>query len=749
MNKKIPLEAQILKLFPTPDAPPFRERDIAKQLRLGAGRRGELRAVLRRLELDGKIQCSRGGRWGPAKPTADDGRTMTGILKVRSSGTYWLQPDNPSIDTPLVDEKSVEASGAMAGDRVEAELSRQTTTTRMFGKEGSSKVARVTRVLERKRAWIVGTLRQTPYYAYLTPMDGRIKQNIKLTDAPAEMKSFVGRLVAARLEMPGENYSGMPEATFAKVLGNPDDPRVEIPALLHDHGLFEEFDSPIQKAAMQLQKNFKKRGASAKDRRDLRKTLTFTIDPSDAHDYDDAISIECLPGGGWKLGVHIADVSSFVERDSVVDKEALRRGNTTYLVDRAISMLPKDLTVEVCSLQPDEDHLTHSVEIVYDAKGRIKQSETYPAIIRSAAKLAYEDVQAFLDGQAGAIPAPLRKAVTQLQKLTRLLRAQRFEHGALDFSTPELHCELDANGNPVAFTQRGAIEAYHLIEECMLEANKVVAKKIFDATYPGIYRTHEPPAEEQWARMNDELHALGHRETLSTVEDINRVARSVLDKPDQYMVTLVLLRNMKRAIYESERRPHFGLGFEFYTHFTSPIRRYTDLVTHRILKAVERRKPSGYSKGELDKIALHCSDTERESMALEQQSLQLKRIRYYADRLKRHEIGPWRGVITSLNPKGLIVELSDTFQQGLVPYHTMTGHYVLADDGFSATAPRGKFKLGQPIDVCLASVDEMRKRVDFYLPGTPKKRNSSAKKAKQWESTPKKPGEGHKKRRKK
>ena len=389
-------------------------------------------------------------------------------------------------------------------------------------------------------------------------------------------------------------------------------------------------------------------------------------------------------------------------------------------------MLPKDLTVRVCSLLPGEDHLAHSVEIVYDDRGRVLESKTFRSIIRSRATLSYEQVQAYFDtGRLDGATDELLRALRNLRKLAQKIRALRFENGALDFALPETHCDLDAEGNPVGFTKRTATEAYNLIEECMLAANQVVARKVFDARVPGIYRVHDEPSEEQWARMADELRALGHRALPEDSQDLNRIVRAVQGKPEQYMVTLTLLRNMKRAVYEAECRPHFGLGFEHYAHFTSPIRRYPDLVLHRILVAIEEgRKQPAYSAAEIEKLALHCSETERESAELESQSIQIKRIRYFASLLEKGEIGPFKGTVISLNPKGLIVELSESLQQGMLPYYSLgRDRFILSGDGHSAAARRGSaYRLGQSIEVGLAAVDEHLKRVDFFLPGADRPR---------------------------
>lgn len=721
MTKTNDLARRVAALFSSPRYQPLPERDLAKALRLKPGERGQLREILRGLEARGQAALLRGRRWGV--PPVSSGH-ITGTFRVRQNGSCWLVPDE-TTQPPLWIDPHV-TGVAMNGDRIQALPVRRDVAVRMLGARPDTKAARVVRVLERKRQWVVGILQATPYYAYVIPRDALLRTNIKLTDPPRKLERHLGNLVVARITE-DEPSEGQPvTATFVEDLGDPDSAANDVPALLLDRGLSDEFPAPVRKAARQAHAGLAKHGADPRGRVDLRQRLILTIDPATAHDYDDAVSLEPLPGGRWKLGVHIADVAAYVKPGSDIDREALRRGNSTYLVDRVVRMLPQDLTVRVCSLQPDEDHLAHTVDIVFDAQGRPRETQTYRSIIRSKACLSYEQVQEFFDtDRLPGVSREICRSLRDLRKLARKIRTRRFRNGALDFALPEVKCELDPEGQPVGFTRRGATEAYNLIEECMLAANQTVANKVFAAGIPGIYRVHDEPDEEQWTRLAGELRYLGHRTAPRNAQDFNRIARSVVGKPDQYMVTLTLLRSMKRAVYEADSRPHFGLGFTHYAHFTSPIRRYPDLVLHRILIGLEegREKPA-YSRAEIEKLAIHCSATERESAELEMQSIQIKRIRYFASLLEKGETGPFSGTIISLNPKGLIVELADSLQQGMLPYHSLGGErYYVSPDSFSASARKGTpYRLGQSIEVGLAAVDEHLKRVDFFLPGVARHR---------------------------
>ena len=723
MTNSNDLARRVGALLSSPRYRPLPERDLAKSLQLDPGQRGLLRHVLRDLQARGQAAALSGGRWGPAAAAAAGSAPIAGTFCVRPNGSCWLMPEGPKQPPMLIDPASVGV--AMNGDKVQALPIRPEAFARLPGVRPDTKVVRLVRIVERKRQWVVGLLQATPRYACVVPRDPLLRAPIRLVDPLAKLEAHLGHLVVARI-VEDDPAAGQPVvAKFAEDLGDPDNAAIDVPALLKDRGRAETFSAEVNHAARQAHERLARRGADPHGRVDLRRELIVAIDPADAHDHDDAVSIAPLPGGRWKLGVHIADVAAYVEPGSAIDREALRRGNSTYLVDRVVRMLPKDLTVSVCSLLPGEDHLAHTVEIVYDDRGQVLEAKTFRSIIRAQAILAYEQVQEFFD--AGRLPgasAELCAALRDLRRLAKKIRALRFANGALDFALPEVHCELDAAGNPVGFVRRGATEAYNLIEECMLAANQAVARKVHAAGAPGIYRVHEEPSDEQWARMAAELRALGHRGAPRNAADLNRLARSVLGKPEQYMTTLTLLRNMKRATYEARCRPHFGLGFSHYAHFTSPIRRYPDLLLHRILIGIEEgRKAPVYSAAEIAKLALHCSDTERESAELEGQSIQIKRIRYYADRLARGETGPFKGTLISLNPKGLIVELADTLQQGMLPFYALgRDRFVLSADGLSAATPRGAaFRLGQTIEVGLAAVDEHARRVDFCLPGAPRR----------------------------
>jgi ribonuclease R len=496
-------------------------------------------------------------------------------------------------------------------------------------------------------------------------------------------------------------------------------------SLMRAHGLDERFPAASESAAREQSPTL---SASDLDgRRDFREWLTLTIDPEDAKDFDDAVSLELCPGGDMILGVHIADVAHYVARDSEVDREAYVRATSVYLVDRVITMLPPYLTTEVCSLRAGEDRLTHSVLMHLTAQGDVREVETAASVIHSRARLSYEQAQGVLDGHDEDGLAPdVREAVTRMHALARELRARRLRDGSVDLVMPEVKCEVDQDGRVLAIHKRAATEAYQLIEEFMLLANQAVARKMAAAGDPGIYRVHDEPNEQQWGQMTIDLDAVGIHAAPRTAADINKVARRVRGTGTEFIAQLAMLKNFKRAEYAAECRGHFGLAFTHYTHFTSPIRRYPDLIAHRVLQAIERGQPPPYSPAALASMARHCSVREREADEAEKESVEIKRLDYFRRRLWSGDIGPHTGCIVGMTPKGLFVELEDSLQRGLVPFHSFPDDFYRINR--ERTEARGRrsrsvWSIGQRVEVELARVDATRRFVDFRMVTPPRRAN--------------------------
>lgn len=687
----------------------MRQHQLARALELDSGQRRDLRHVLRDLEDQGRVLRLRKNRWG----LPERGRFLVGRLRVHPAGFGFVTPE--SADQPDVYIGSDDLGNALDGDTVQVRLVGK--VNRRARREPGDKVRQegsVARVIQRKRDRVVGLLRRDRRYAYVIPDDPRLLQNIRILEKTGTEDARGGNKVLVALEAwtdPAAPLTG----TVVEDLGPADARGVDMLCVLREHGLSEMFPDEVTEEAAA----FPEDPRDPAGRRDLRGDLAFTIDPEDAKDFDDAVSLKALDEGTWELGVHIADVSHYVRPGTRLDEEARLRGNTAYLVDRAVTMLPPYLTTKVCSLAPGRDRLAHTVSLRISSEGDVLAVDTFPSVIHSVARLDYDRVQRLFDGDPSEGVAPaVRESLVAMRGLAAVLRRRRLRNGALAIALPEIRCELDAKGRPVSLYRRGADEAYHLIEEFMLLANRAVARLLSESERPAMYRIHEPPEVEQWDSMDVELAQLGFAIPSQDQHGMNELLGSLGDTPLDYVVTKTLLTNLKRAVYSSTLKPHFGLAFERYTHFTSPIRRYPDLAVHRALKALESGSPPPHSHDEMRDMASHCTGTERNAEEAERKSLDIKRIQFLQKRLWDGKTGPYTGVVIGLRERGLWVEMSEVLQQGLVPFSTLADdHYARLADGSAAVGRRygTEWRPGMPVELELTRVDEARRLVDFRL----------------------------------
>jgi len=690
----------------------MKQHELAKALNVGSkGERADFRHDLYALEAAGKVARMRKNRWG----LPDARREITGTIKMMPKGGAIFIPDIEGAPELYISDRNTGV--ALPDDQVSIEVFHSEYAARQRERRGQSDLreeGRVVRVLERASTQTVGLLKHSPYYSYVIPDAPGFRQDVRIDDTRNIPDNHKVLVQLNDWTDPFKPLTGQ----IKEDLGEKSAPGVDVDSLLANAGIREAFPEDVVAEAARLS------GAITPERmegrRDLREAVTFTIDPETAKDYDDAVSLEPHPDGGWLLGVHIADVSTYVRPGSLLDREAFRRGNSIYLVDRAVMMLPPELTTNVCSLNPENDHLTHSVELHISPEGETLGYSTFPSVIHSKGRLTYTQVQQFIDGKADhAIPERILRRLENLWPLVRKIRARRIANGSVEINTPEIEIKLNDQGRIEKMMPRSeSKEAYQLIEDCMLLANRAVAETLIASGRPSIYRIHEEPDDDQWAAMGMELQALGIPVLPQTRQDINEAVRLAEGTAVEYTASLAILRNFKRAEYSAVQTGHFGLAFDDYTHFTSPIRRYPDLLVHRLLKAIEQGRAPDIGKAQIEEIARHCTETEKKADELEKASTEGKRLQYYSELLNTSPARSFKGYIVSIKGKGMIVELPDSLQRGMIPFSSITDDWLEADDDLTRVRTRGgkiKFTIGDQVEVELAKVDAARGFVDFVL----------------------------------
>ena len=705
-------ESQLLQFMSAPGYRPMKQHELARALNVDTkGRRADFRHDLYNLEAAGKIARLRKNRW--ALPQA--GNESIGIIRMMPKGGAFFIPESEGESEVYISDRNI--GTALPNDKVAIETFHSEYAAQRREHRGQTEMraeGRVVRVVERTLSQTVGLLRHTPYYSYVIPDSPGFRQDIRIDDTqniPANHKVLV------ELHEWIDPYQPLFGAII-KDLGANSKPGVDVDSLLANAGIHETFPEEVIAEAEQISGTITPERMEG--RRDLRDEITFTIDPETAKDYDDAISLEPHPESGWLLGVHIADVSTYVKPGSKIDKEAYQRGNSIYLVDRAIMMLPQELTTKVCSLNPENDHLTHTALIHLSEEGEMLDFETFPSVIHSKARLTYTQAQRFIDGKDDHnIPDHVLQRLQNLYPLIQKVRAQRVANGSIEINTPEIEIKLNERGKVEKMMPRSeSKQAYQLIEDCMLLANRAVAEILINAEKPALYRVHAEPDEEQWTAMGMELQALGIDALPQTRQEINQAIQLAVGTPVEYTANLAVLRNFKRAEYAAEQIGHFGLAFDDYTHFTSPIRRYPDLVVHRLLKEIEKGRDPGLAGDRIEEIARHCTETEQKADELEKQSIEKKRVEYYRELMNSSLAATFKGYVISIKGKGMIVELPDSLQRGMITFASITSDWLEANEEMTQARTRGgkvMYTIGQEVEVALAKVDTARNFIDFVL----------------------------------
>lgn len=663
----------------------------------------------------------RRGRKGPVRRAARP--DPSGTISIKRRGYGFVETNEGEF---FVSQRDLH--GAMDGDRV---------IVSPVSGDGRRRRARVVHVLVRSHDTVVGTYEENQGLGVVVPADTRISFDF-FVDASSCPDVHTGDVVRARIVAYPTRHTAA-RAFVEEVVGRDSDADIAQRVLVASHDVETVFSDQVLDEARAAKLDVAAALAQP-GRRDLRDRHVFTIDPVDARDFDDAISVEELDEGKVRLGVHIADVSHYVPWNSALDLAARRRSTSVYLVDRVIPMLPEELSCDLCSLKPGCDRLAFTVDVVLDATGAVVATDLYPSVIRSRARLDYEQVQRFLDGDGCLSDPRTERGVSCLAEIADGLRARRVEHGAIDFDGEEPHVALDDQGRVVQVLLRHRTRATGAIEEAMILANRVVARHMHDRGVPMVYRIHEAPALESVARLKSLLLELSYPVD-GLMELQPRAFQDVLaraaERPERELVTNRVLRSMKRAVYRTDNLGHFGLAADAYTHFTSPIRRYPDLVAHRLLKAQlcgcfatggdvrTSHLAQAVREGEdvtpdlpklcdsLGWICEHASGQERVAAEIESSSVQIKLCEYLAD----HVGETYPGVVTGVSNSGLYVMLP-IMVKGLVPMRSLGQEYFVVDAEHQTLTGEDSgrvLRIGMQVRVTLKAVSPSEQTVDLEL----------------------------------
>ena len=694
------MEQRILSLLAEKDYVPLNAENLQRHLRIAPDREPEFNRALRKLERDGKIALIKNARYA----LTSDADLIPGRIRMNRAGKGFFTPDDSALPEVAIAESST--GTALHEDRV---LVRRKPRSKYF-RDGDQDTGTVVRILERTRPKIVGTLQQGRASLYVTPDDPRIPHDILVPPAKdVGRPARVGDKVVVELSE-WEWRNSNPEGEIVEVLGAPDTEGVDMLSVLRQYNLPLHFPKAVLAEAHAIGSVVHEKDLA--DRLDCRAHNVITIDPDDAKDFDDAICLEKISAEQWRLWVHIADVSHYVKPGTALDEEAKNRGNSTYLVDRVIPMLPEALSNELCSLKPNVDRLTKCVEFLVSQDGRVLSTKFHAAVIHSQRRFTYAQVLEVL--RRAPADEPIEQMLHQAHQLAQKIRRHRFKNGSLDLDFPETKIRLDEQGKILRIEKNENDESHQLIEEYMLLANEAVATRLMTLRTPAVYRIHEEPDPRRLQEYRQEV--LAHHVqcgNLSQPAEIQKLLQKLGTIPIGSALKIGFLKSLKRACYSVEPLGHYGLAKKKYTHFTSPIRRYADLVVHRALFDKIAAKASA-----LKEIADHISVTERNSADAERDSKDVKLFAFLRAQLESGEPVKYPALVTDVRNFGFFVDVSGLAMSGLVPLSTIEDDFYVFDEArrnLVGRRTRRVIKLGDTLTVQVAKVDSTKKQVDFRL----------------------------------
>lgn len=653
---------------------------------------------------------------------------ITGVVDMTSAGSAFIVSEEREEDV-FVNQRKLK--GAMNGDTVKVLLY----TQRRGKQEGE-----VTEIIKRARTEFVGVIQLSARYAFLIPDNNKVGTDIYIPLEHLNKAKDGQKAIVKIIQWPRDGSK--PIGEVIDVLGDAGENQTEMHAILAEYGLPYSFPKDVEKVADLIPTTISPE--EIKKRRDFRNITTFTIDPFDAKDFDDALSIRKLENGNWEIGVHIADVAHYVKENSIIDKEAVARATSVYLVDRVVPMLPEILSNNVCSLRPNEEKLCFAAVFEMDEEAQLRNEWFGRTIINSDRRFTYEEAQEIIETQKG----DFAEEILTLNTLAKKLRAERFKKGSIAFEKLEVKFHLDEVGNPTGVFFKQMKDSNQLIEDFMLLANRKVAEFIGKPSIknqkaghrPFVYRIHDKPNEDKLINFAEFVKKFGYEMNTKTdravAESMNKLLKDVEGKPEGGAIELLAIRTMSKAIYTTKNIGHYGLGFEYYTHFTSPIRRYPDVMVHRLLEHYLSEAKGKINETELEERCKHSSDMEKLAADAERSSIKYKQVQYLQDKIGNQ----YDGVITGVTEWGVFVEITENHCEGMIRLRDMRDDmYYFDPDNYCIVGRRlkQKFTLGDKVRIEIKRADLVKKQLDFALveridkketrslPPTQKKQNRS------------------------
>lgn len=697
------LQTRIFDFFEKESKTPYNYKQVSASIGVKAPKEFALVVeILEELALAGVLIETTPGKFKSKKKQHSN---VIGTFSRRSNGKNTVILDEGDREGIFVAERN--SMHALNGDRVEVHISAK--------RWGCEPEAIVTRIVERKEQVFVGTLKIDKYFAHLITDSKFLASDIVIPrDMIGEAKA--GDKVTARIVEWHED-TNTPIGEIVDILGETGNNDAEIHAILAEYGLPYKYPEEVTKAAEKIDAEITPEIIA--QRKDFRDITTFTIDPKDAKDFDDALSIRKLENGLWEVGVHIADVTHYVTPGSIIDKEAEQRATSIYLVDRTIPMLPERLCNEICSLRPNEDKLAYSCILELDDNANIHKYEICHTVINSDRRFTYEEAQQVIETGEG----DYKDEILQLDKLAKQLREARYQHGSVDFDRTEVRFEIDETGRPISVYFKRSQDANKLIEEFMLLANKKVAEfigKVDDKkkAKPFVYRVHDTPDLEKLSNLSEIAYRFGYKlktggSASVANQSLNKMLQSAKNRPEENLLSTLAMRSMAKAIYTTVNIGHYGLAFDYYTHFTSPIRRYPDMMVHRLL---DRYIAGGRAVSEikLEDECEHSSSMEQLASNAERASIKYKQVEYLGERLGN----VYEGVISGVTEWGIYVEIDENKCEGLVAIRDLEDDYYEFDEKNYCLIGRNtnqRYQLGDKVTIQIARADLTKKQLDFVL----------------------------------